>query len=198
MVRIEDATNVTLPFDEFKPSTQELKEVLSKCLSYYGLSQDKIDPEIFNVEDTFYVLSKGVDRYIVLFYEWIDRKPEFFTIENDKITTWSEDKIIDFVLNFANKHPEHRLTLFNYREHCDSLAMEAIIWVFRTPMSRYIDDSLLEDERNLLYRKNMQAFLLCLYGYDFAANINPNNELYFAEEPNTTEGEEQVLNHYEQ
>ena len=198
MIGINDATNISLPFDEFKPSSHELEEVLSKCLSYYGLSLDKIDPEIFNVEDTFYVLSKEVDRYTVLFYEWIDRKPKFFTIENDTITTWSEDKIIDFVLNFASKHPEHHLTPFNYREHCDSLTMEAVIWAFRSPMSRYIDDSLLEDERNLLYRKNMQAFLLCLYGYDFAANIKPNNELSFAEEPNTTEGEEQVLNHYEQ
>lgn len=198
MVHIEDATNITLPIDEFKPSSQELKEVLSKCLSYYGLSLDKIDPEIFNVEDTFYVLSKEIDRYTVLFYEWIDRKPEFFTIENDTITTWSEDKIIDFVLNFASKHPEHRLTPFNYREHCDSLTMEAVIWAFRSPMSQYIDKSLPEEERNHQYRTNMQAFLQCLYNFDFTANIKPTNEFYVAEEPNTTEGEEQVLNHYEQ
>ena len=58
MVHIEDATNITLAFDEFRPSSQELKEVLSKCLSYYDLSLDKIDPEIFNVDDNFYVLSK--------------------------------------------------------------------------------------------------------------------------------------------
>lgn len=67
MVHIEDATNITLAFDEFRPSSQELKEVLSKCLSYYDLSLDKIDPEIFNVDDNFYVLSKQGNQYVVFF-----------------------------------------------------------------------------------------------------------------------------------
>lgn len=198
MVHIEDATNITLPLDEFKPSSQELKEVLSKCLSYYGLSLDKIDPEIFNVDDVFYVLSKNGDQYVVLFYHWIDRSPVFLTVENDEVIAWTESQIVDFVLNFANLHPGKCLTSYDYQNHCSLTNMETIAQMYHSPMSRFLDDTLLTDERNRQYRANMQAFLRCMYNYDFLANITAENELFIAEEFSHCGVEDSTFAHYEQ
>lgn len=197
MVHIEDATNITLAFDEFRPSSQELKEVLSKCLSYYDLSLDKIDPEIFNVDDNFYVLSKQGNQYVVLFYGWIDREPIFFTIEDDSISSWSDYRILNFVLNFANQHPGKRLTQFDFREHCKLSDMETLIWRYRSIISQFIDSTVSEDKKNLLYRAHMQALFQCLYNYDFSANIPSKSILYVAEELPLKEEEQDTHAHYE-
>ena len=197
MVHIEDATNITLAFDEFRPSSQELKEVLSKCVSYYDLSLDKIDPEIFNVDDNFYVLSKQGNQYVVLFYGWIDREPIFFTIEDDSISSWSDYRILNFVLNFANQHPGKRLTQFDFRDHCKLSDMETLIWRYRSVISQFIDTTVSEDKKNLLYRAQMQAFFQCLYNYDFSANIPSKSILYVAEELPCIKEEQDTHAHYE-
>ena len=197
MIGINDATNISLPFDEFKPSSQELKEVLSKCLSFYGLSLERIDPGIFNVDDNFYVLSKQGDQYVVLFYGWIDREPVFLTIDNDSINSWSDYKILDFVLNFASHNPDKRLTPFDFRDHCNLSDMEALIWRYRSVISPYLDSSVSEDKKDLQYRAYMQAFFQCLYNYDFMANIPSKSILYVAEELPLMEEEQDTHAHYE-
>lgn len=192
---LSNAINLPIKFDSLTPSDAELNAVCQRCLAFLDMPSGALEEA-----GELFLLSKADDRYVVLYYFWLDSyRPRFIEIDGDSIKQWEDKQAVEFVLNFAQNHTNERLTSFDYHGKQSFIAREAISYFFEI-VNEMIEQSLPEEERNTIYREYMQAIMFCLYNYDFLSNVKRSNYYYNAEQLPTgspINEPEVVLAHYE-